>query len=146
MNGNTQIADLKASQLQHIKNYTLAWCNTYFGKRAHEYAIDVKHIRPRTWSPDAFTLGYYDEDENLIYINTKQATHISEYLKTLLHEYTHSRQPIKRLYARTDTRFGYQRNPLEVAARAMERYWRDVLKDYLKAHPNRCIPLETEHT
>jgi hypothetical protein len=141
MNGATEIASLKPSQLKHLKDYALAWCNTYFGKRAHEYAIDVKHIRPRAYSPDAFTLGYYDEDENLIYINTKQADHIREYLRTLLHEYTHSRQPIKRLYARTDTRFGYARNPLEVAARAMERYWRDVLRDYLKQYPNRRIPM-----
>lgn len=121
-------------QRKHLLDYAANWCKTHFGINGRKkYAISYKCYE----DPDDIYIGYYDQADNRICMNLYNIKSAKELLSTYIHEYQHSLQPTRKNYWRLAKRFGYLDHPYEVHARSHERYYRHLMNDYRKAHPNR---------
>ena len=63
-------------------------------------------------------LGSYDELDNLILLNPKRHKTLKDWVTTVIHEYTHFRQPIFEKYDDYFERYGrnYDNHPYEITA------------------------------
>ena len=123
----TPIAELSRKERRDLIDFMRAWCEHYFGSnRRHAKPLSIRCVDPGDdddeW--DNMYYGWYDQVANRIVINTHRSRHIKQFLKTFLHEYTHSLQPVKSRYNNYSKVFGYHDNPHEVHARANEIYYR----------------------
>lgn len=137
INLHTKIQDLDRTQLRKLNQFMIAWCEHYFGARnVRGSPVRVRHVDPE--DPDDWDnqyYGWYNRDTHCIYINVYRSKHIKQYMKTFLHEYTHSLQPVRTRYDNYSKVFGYADNPHEVHARANEMYYRYAWKTFKQLYP-----------
>lgn len=69
------------------------------------------------------TLGLYDIDENEIIVYVKPHLNIRDLIDTVIHEFTHYRQPMYK-YSDILKKTGYNNHPLEVEAREKAKTYR----------------------
>jgi|DEB19_MinimDraft_3_1074340.scaffolds.fasta_scaffold165849_1 hypothetical protein len=133
----TPIMSLSNSERQDLIRFAKKWCAACFGvNRRHGKDLSVRCISPDEDDFDDMYYGWYDHTKNRMFLNVNagRSYHIKQFLKTFLHEYTHSLQPVKTRYASYSRLFGYHDNPQEVAARANEIFYRHVWYAYKKHH------------
>ena len=124
---NTPIMDLTYAERRDLIQFAKKWCAACFGvNNRHSKPLSVRCIEPDEDDFDNVYYGWYDQVANRIYINLNHSRRIKQFIKTFLHEYTHSMQPVKSRYALYNRAFGYQNNPHEVAARANEVFYKHV--------------------
>jgi hypothetical protein len=134
MNLNTRIVNLTNKERRSLTDFAKAWCMHYFGEnRRHPNALSVRIVAPE--DPDDFDnnlYGWYKQETHRIYININTSKGVKQFLKTFVHEYTHSIQPVKTRYRQYSKVFGYTDNPYEVHARANEIYYKHIWECYKK--------------
>jgi hypothetical protein len=104
----------------------------YFGEnRRHANALTVRVVAPEDEDDfDNNLYGWYLQESHRIYINLNNCRTVKQFIKTFVHEYTHSIQPVKTRYRQYSKVFGYMDNPYEVHARANEIYYEHIWKCY----------------
>jgi hypothetical protein len=129
---HTPLAKLSVAQRNDLVRFAKMWCVACFGEKRHVDKLSVRVVWPDDDDFDGMYYGWYHHENNRIMINASRSYHIKQFLKTFLHEYTHSLQPVKTRYASYNRLFGYEFNPHEVAARANEVYYKHVWHAYKK--------------
>ena len=132
MNLNTRIKDLTLKERRSLTNFAKAWCMHYFGENGRVgKPLSVRVVAPEDEDDfDNNLYGWYLHTQHRIYININTSKQVKQFLKTFVHEYTHSIQPVKTHYRRYAKVFGYRDNPHEVHARANEIYYEHIWKCY----------------
>lgn len=123
-----------------IKEYTLEEMYSVCGF-TFDYCISKFGINKRKRTEIMFTIedeevddcmGYYDVEDNEIFIILTQCRTIRDVVATMIHEYTHSLQPCRTHYTRLFKKFGYDNHPYEIEAKASEVFVGEVLRLYRK--------------
>jgi hypothetical protein len=129
---NTRLLTLK--ERRSLINFCKAWCMLYFGEnRRHANALTVRVVDPEDEDDfDNNLYGWYLQESHRIYININTCKTVKQFIKTFVHEYTHSIQPVKTRYRQYSKVFGYMDNPYEVHARANEIYYKHIWECYKK--------------
>ena len=72
----------------------LEWCINKYGpsKFSNLNTLTVK------LNSKLKSLGQYDEVDNIIYLNSKLHDNLKDWVSTVIHEYTHFKQPIHKKY------------------------------------------------
>lgn len=92
----------------------LEWCITKYGpsKFSKLNTLTVK------LNSKLKSLGQYDEVDNIIYLNPKLHDNLKDWVSTVIHEYTHFKQPIHKKYNQYLEEYGrnYNNHPYEITA------------------------------
>jgi hypothetical protein len=125
---------MKNKLTHHDAKRILQWCMDTYGKSKYNGNFPAIEFKKPDHSQQDYA-GYYDEDEELIFINKDLNTTIEELTKTIIHEYTHYvKHPMKDYY--TLARYlKHDKNPMEIEASKIEK--RDY-KKCLNEIKNRC--------
>jgi len=109
---NTSIDRLSDEQLLNIGYQTLLWCHGKFGPNTRK-RTPLKMVL-YTKSSDYF--GCYDFKKNRIVVCKEKHKTLAEFIRTIIHEYTHYLQPIRSYYHLVGELTGYKNNPYEQEA------------------------------
>lgn len=117
-------------ELADIAKYVIAWCE-------HNMGVNKRHNkRHYMLLTNAFSniMGLYEPYENKMTIYIRNNTYIRDFVKTIIHEYTHVLQPIKTKYNKSLPR---DQNPYEIEADENElkfyrSCWKEVKKNFRK--------------
>lgn len=92
----------------------LDWCIEKYGPSRF---ADLDTLRIRLDSSVDY-LGEYDEIENLISLNPKLHRSLKHWVSTVIHEYTHFKQPVFEKYDEYFDKYGrnYENHPYEITA------------------------------
>lgn len=135
MNLATKIETLEPKEVRALIRYAKAWCEDHLGRSRvkRQLRIKVHNLTDDDGLDDWLTFyynGWYDNDTHTINININRSRRVKEFLKTFVHEYTHTIQPVRTHYARASKKLGYFDNPYEVHARANEIYYKHIWEGY----------------
>jgi hypothetical protein len=109
---NTPIDKVTNEQLLKIAEKTLMWCHYKFGVNPKKRTA-VKLSLYTVGSP---YYGAYLHRKNTIIIFKEKHKTIEEFVRTIIHEYTHYLQPIRKYYHLVEKITGYGDNPFEAEA------------------------------
>jgi hypothetical protein len=79
-------------------------------------------------------MGVYNPRKHKIIVYLKKCKTISDFTKTFIHEWTHSKQRVLSDYGRLDKKFGYDNNPMEIEAHAAEIIWNRKLLNFIRTN------------
>jgi hypothetical protein len=96
------------------------WCKNTFGVSFvnGSYPKLVFHKKHTGWA------GHYDPWENEIHVYGNKHKSFIGFIGTIIHEYTHYHQSIKRQYQKLDKIYTYKNHPLEREANKIERKYK----------------------
>ena len=127
---------------------TLEWCIHKYGPSRFAKLSTLKiKLNSRFYA-----FGEYDQVSNVITLNPKKHNNLKEWVSTVIHEYTHFRQPIGEKYDQYFEQYGrnYDNHPYEITACNKSdrdsdeaRRWvlkrinelRDKLSDFIEEEP-----------
>jgi hypothetical protein len=130
---STPIDTFKKKEIKKIVKYSLKWCISEFGpnnRKQLPITIDFDHYGDDM--PGYY--GMYCPVENVIYINLDECNTLGRLTSTIIHEFTHYKQPILTKYAKAHKEHGYWDNPFEVEARQVEKKFNRYLLSDLRAN------------
>jgi len=78
------------------------------------------------------TCGWYDPIENKITLFLKPNKTVKDLCSTLIHEYTHYKQPCRTKYRKLLNEHGYENHPFEIQAYSTEKYYTPMLMKILR--------------
>jgi hypothetical protein len=92
----------------------LDWCIQKYGPSRFA-KLDTLKLRINS---NFCYFGEYDEVSNIITLNPKKHATLKDWVKTVIHEYTHFRQPIHEKYDQYFDQYGrnYDNHPYEITA------------------------------
>lgn len=100
------------------------WCRTHMGENNKKaYRICVCYWR--CLFEDDTDMGEYDPQEHTIFIYYKNISTVKELLQTIIHEWTHSIQPLASKWKEYNE-VVYSRNPYEREAYKSEELYSDM--------------------
>mgnify|MGYP006267155239 CR=1 FL=1 len=104
----------------HDANKILQWCMDTYGKsRVNGNFPCVEYKKPDHTQCDY--AGYYDEVEELIFVNKEMNTTIEELAKTIIHEYIHYVKHKMKDYYVLAKYLPHDLNPMEKEAKKIEQ-------------------------
>jgi Zn-dependent peptidase ImmA (M78 family) len=114
-------------QVRKVCRRAISWCKKNMGE--NESKILPLSLSVRNKMRDY--CGYYDHRKNKLIVCLNANETIEELVKTVIHEYTHYLQPIRRYYSKVGKITGYWNNPYEVEARKNEdelfkKCWKEI--------------------
>jgi hypothetical protein len=109
---NTPINKVTNEQLLLIAEKTLHWCHNKFGVNPRKRTAVKLMIYP-VGTP---MYGSYCYKKNRIEIYKETHKNIEQFVRTIIHEYTHYMQPIRSYYHKVEKLTGYANNPYEQEA------------------------------
>lgn len=121
-----KVETVSINELANIARLVLFWCQENIGvnrrhKKWHSMALTTTETTP---------MGLYNPYENKMTIFTNNNPYIRDFVKTIIHEYTHVLQPIKTKYNKSLPR---EENPFEIEAEDNElKYYRACWKEVRK--------------
>jgi hypothetical protein len=77
-------------------------------------------------------MGVYDPRKHILTIYIKRCLTVSDLTKTIIHEWTHSKQRVLTDYGRLYNKYGYEKNPMEIEAYAAENIWNRKMLNYIR--------------
>lgn len=98
----------------------MEWCKKTFGvsKINGSYPKLVFHKKNKGWA------GHYDPWKNEIHVYKDRHRALISFIGTIIHEFAHYHQSIKRQYQKQDKIFSYKNHPLERQATKVERKYK----------------------
>lgn len=95
----------------------MEWCKKTFGPSRVNgpYPKLVFHKKNRGWA------GHYDPWKNEIHVYRDRHRSLVGFIGTIIHEFTHYHQSIKRQYQKQVEIFSYKNHPLERQANKIEK-------------------------
>lgn len=126
---STKISTLSRNELRNLANFCLNFCvqNLGFKKnRKNKLSISVVSDNRKTKF-----YGQYCPFRNKITVFKNTVGNVKMFIKTFIHEYTHSLQPILRRYYSMLNKYGYINHPFEIEAELNEKYfYKQLWNDY----------------
>lgn len=124
----------KKNPSHHDAKKILAWCMETYGKSKHNGNYPTVEYKKPDYTQDDYT-GYYDEQEELIYVNKNMVKTMKELVKTIIHEYAHYKyHPMKDYYVLAKY-LNHDDNPMEKEAEQIEkRDYKECLSYIEKNH------------
>lgn len=94
----------------------MEWCKKTFGlsRINGPYPKLVFHKKNKGWA------GHYDPWKNEIHVYRDRHKSLVGFIGTIIHEFTHYHQSIKRQYQKQEAIFSYKNHPLERQANKVE--------------------------
>ena len=125
----TKIEDLSKKKFKKLFKYSIRFCeqNLGFNKRKK---LPLEVLWSKNTNEDCY--GWYDAADHTIQINANCET-VSDFTRTMVHEWTHSLQPVLSKYAKLYKQYGYDNHPMEIEAYAAEKTWNRKMLNYLKS-------------
>lgn len=98
----------------------LEWCKKTFGPSRINgpYPKLVFHKKEKGWA------GHYDPWKNEIHVYRSRHKSLVGFIGTVIHEFAHYHQSIKRQYQKQDKIFSYKNHPLERQADKIEKKYK----------------------
>ena len=128
-----EVAVKKSRNVSRATAYKILWwCISEYGRSKLNGPYPYLEFKKADeYSQDDY--GYYDEIEQVIFINKDMHNTLEDLVKTIIHEYTHYVKHSMHEYKILSKYLSHHRNPLEIDARRIER--RDYKKclKFLKA-------------
>jgi len=110
---------MKIKLNHHTAGKILHWCIEKYGpSKINGNRLYMQYRRP-THDQEGLA-GYYDKDDDLIYVNKDLNTSLKELTKTIIHEYTHYRCHNMNHYHILAKYVDYDSNPMEIEAERIE--------------------------
>jgi hypothetical protein len=122
------LSTLSRYKVQKIAKLTIDFCTENFGKTKNK-SWPTTYI---SWRSNTSLIGEYDPFNHDIWVWVKNCPTVMELVKTIIHEWTHSKQRILTEYQKLHRKFGYKDNPLEIEAYAAEKIWGRKALNYVK--------------
>lgn len=95
------------------------WCKTRYGRSKYNGRYPDIVFRKRDYLTGE-DWGYYDEQDNLIFVSKDKHHNIEDLVDTVIHEYTHYKQNIKVDFRVLSKYFEFDdQHPLEIEARTV---------------------------
>jgi uncharacterized protein YjaZ len=128
---NTKTSKLPKKEIKKIINTTLEWCSANFGvnnRRKYRFQISVKkQLRGEK------RYGEFNCISNKMTIFYNNCDIIKDLVTTVIHEYTHYLQPVRRDYGVLAKYFDYSSHPMEIEARMNEDIYYKKTWKYVKS-------------
>jgi len=123
----TKISSLSKYYVSKISDIVVEFCMLNLGKKRNKSfpKIILSYKNEEDW-------GCYDPLEHTIYVYVKNIPNVSELSKTIIHEWTHSKQNIIGQYGVLYRKFGYDSHPMEIEAYDSEKIWNRKSLYYLR--------------
>lgn len=106
--------DVSSMMNRKVANLALEWCVSNFGKSRHA-STDGLRMRMNRGMKKYY--GFYSVPEShrpIININPENHKNQLQFIDTILHEYIHHMQPIKRFYKKLLKEHDYKNHPYEI--------------------------------
>ena len=100
------------------------WCRNHMGEN-NKKQLKILVTYWKGWDTD---MGQYDPQEHGIFIYYKNIDTVKELLQTIIHEWTHSLQPLTSKWKEYNET-AYSRNPFERAAYSSEKLYSQMWAD-----------------
>lgn len=126
--------DVRITRKSAIKIFE--WCKKTFGPSRinGSYPKLVFHKKDKGWA------GHYDPWKNEIHVYKDRHKSLLNFIGTIIHEFTHYHQSIKRQYQKQEKIFSYKNHPLEREATKMEKKYKWTC--YYELFSPTCNPAE----
>lgn len=112
----------------------LEWCKKEYGMSKYKKSYPYLEFRKMRYADEEGQDGYYDDYENLIFINREFHNHVNHLAQTLIEEYTHFLQS-DREYQKLARKYSYSQHPLEKQAKyRANRDYKRCVKHLKKVH------------
>lgn len=122
---------LNKKPTHHDAKKILDWCINMYGKSKYNGNYPVVEYKKPDYTQEDYS-GYYDEQEELIFVNKEAVTTIKELVKTIIHEYAHYKyHPMKDYYILSKY-LKHNKNPMEKQADEIEKRDYKICLEYLK--------------
>lgn len=126
---NYKPKNLSKDLIKKVCNLTIKWCKKNLGENETKIlplTLIVKNKMRNYY-------GYYDHRKNSLIVCIDKNETVEELVKTVIHEYTHYLQPIRKYYFKVAKITGYWENPYEIEAQRNEeklfkKCWKEVRK------------------
>jgi hypothetical protein len=130
-------SSVKKKPTHHDAKKILQWCVEKYGESKVNGHIPVIEYRKPDYSQEDYS-GYYDEDEELIFVNRELVTTIKELVKTIIHEYCHYRYHLMEDYYVLAKYLKRSDNPMEKEAEKIEnRDYKKCVNELFKLEKNK---------
>ena len=96
------------------------WCKKTFGLSS----INGSYPRLYFHKKHNGCAGYYDPWKNEIHVFADRHRTFLGFIGTIIHEFTHYHQSVKRQYTKLEKMYSYKNHPLEREANKMERKYK----------------------
>ena len=128
LTAKTPISGLSKYKVRKIAALVVDFCSINLGKCRNKQ-FPMTYV---SYSNSEEFIGEYDPFNHEILVYAKNCPTVMELVKTIVHEWTHSKQRVKSDYQRLHRKFGYRDNPLEIEAFASEKIWGRKALNYVK--------------
>jgi hypothetical protein len=127
----TKISTLSKYQVVKLANIIVEFCQINLGKKRNKQfpKLVLSYKNEEDW-------GCYDPEEHIVYVYVNNIPNVSELSKTIIHEWTHTKQNIIGEYGRLYRKHGYDEHPMEIEAYASEKIWNRKSLYYLRKKLN----------
>lgn len=126
---NTSVAEWSYAEKNALAQRVFRWCKQNMGiNRRYKQLVSIS-VRKNHYEPDVYGAFCSDENQVVVYYNNIKKLRVL--VGTIIHEYQHSRQPVKSKYYIYAKKYGYWKNPLEVDAREVEKKYLPIVIRYL---------------
>lgn len=120
-------------EISRIVNLTMNWCRRELGiNKRKTYEVVWKCVKNTECDKEC---GQYLAEENEIEIYWNNLLNVKEIIETCIHEWAHSKQPIRSHYFKWQG--SYSKNPFEIEARKYEKKYTPMCWEAIKHKVNR---------
>lgn len=124
---NIPLKEYSKSEIAKIAGLAEYFCMEHLGKcrnkKFPKLTLSYRNCR---------FMGIYNPHKHLLTIYVKKCKNVSDFTKTIIHEWTHSKQRVLTDYGRLHKKFGYEKNPMEIEAYAAEDIWNRKMLNYIR--------------
>lgn len=128
MKANTKLNQLSEKEITKIVSKTIEFCVINLGKLKNKQYPKVSI----SYEPNYEFMGKYNPVNNEIFLYTKNCKTISDLTKTIIHEWTHTKQRILTEYNKLYKKLGYDNHPMEIEAYQAEKIWNRKVLNFIK--------------
>ena len=123
---------MKNKLTYHDARKVLDWCIEKYGpSKINGNRLSIQYRKPDFSEEDMS--GYYDRDDETIFVNRLMNENLSDLVKTVIHEYVHYRFHNMKDYYVLSKYLSHDKNPMEIEAVKIEnRDYKLCLKDMKK--------------
>ncbi len=125
---NTNLNRLTHKKIRKIVDLTHKWAIKRFGVNSRRGVASIRVMKVVV-NDGVDMYGVYNSGNHKIRIFKNEIKNVKMLIGIVLHEHTHSLQPIRSYYVKLERKYGYDNHPMEIEARNNGRYSSEVWKE-----------------
>ena len=118
---------LTNKEIRQIVDKTIGICEVKFGVNKRK-GFCKAIVKNQNKNDELLKYGEYNPDKHTVVVFKNNCINIKDLIMTILHEYTHSLQPVASKYFKMLKQYGYENHPMEIEACNNEKYCKEVWK------------------